>query len=221
VRKKGSVSFTTPKIYGDYEFRYFSSGSYQHVCRSNVLHVGPVFEVKGELDAHTKTIRVFAHQISGNSYSPWVGLYEKKQSDNTQYLTWARPKNNEVIFTAPIKPGEYEVRVFPYSYFHVAKSETITIEGQDILKATISAEGDISVATDIVTVDPYRESAWLGIYLTAENDNRQWRKYKNITERKGVITFKAPKIHGVYEVRLFANKTYDTVAKSNPLTLEK
>jgi len=214
---EGSVSFTAPKQYGEYEFRYFPSGSYQHLARSPKFFVGPTFQLTSQLDESKKNILVSWSQISGNPYSgAWIGLYEKSEVNNSQYITWEYAgKTNQVSFTAPIKPGEYQARLFPYSYVDVARSNPVCVEGADILLATVTPEG-LTVDTDIVSIDPYWESAWLGIYLTAENDNRCWRRYKHLSQRKGQIVFKLPRIHGTYEVRLFANKTYNVVARSNP-----
>jgi len=226
AESKGSLTFTSPKVYGTYEFRYFSAAkpSYEHVARSSTLIVGPQYTLVATLDTLTSTIKVKWTQLSGNPYpSAWIGLYTKSQTNNNQYITWeyAAKTNNEVTFAAPIKPMEYECRLFPYSYFDVARSNVITIEGKDVLDASITPEGVLVVKTDIVSVDPYWESGWLGIYLSTENDNRQWKKYKAISQRKGEVTFRPPKVHGVYEVRLFANKTYDVIARSNPVVIQQ
>jgi len=223
--KKGSLVFASPKIFGSYEFRYFSSSSasYQHLARSSPFSVGPQFELIAELDAKSNTIKGKWTQKSGNVYSSaWIGLFQKSQPVNSQYITWeyASKPNNEVTFAAPIKPMEYELRFFPYSYIDTARSNVVKIEGQDILDARMTPEG-LVVSTNIVSVDPYWESAWLGIYLSAENDNREWRRYKKISLRKEDVPFRAPNVHGVYEVRLFANKTYDTIARSNTFTVEQ
>lgn len=37
--KKGTLTFHAPKIYGEYEFRYFQGGSYVHLVRSNRVRV--------------------------------------------------------------------------------------------------------------------------------------------------------------------------------------
>lgn len=47
------------------------------------------------------------------------------------YMTWdyAPGLSGEVSFAAPVKPGDYEVRVFPYSYINCGKSDAVTVEG--------------------------------------------------------------------------------------------
>jgi hypothetical protein len=217
---KGTVNFTAPNVYGTYEFRYFVSNSYQHVAMSNRLRVGPTVELRAQLDEQGKKIIVKTNQVSGNKYSrAWVGLYEKSQTNNKQYITWEYA-GNEVSFVAPIKPKEYECRYFTNSYEDVARSNAILIEGEDRLSASI-ADGIITVKPHVVSVDPYYDAVWLGIFFTSENDHRQWRRYKYITERDADVQFKAPNTPGEYEVRLFASKTYDLIVKSNSFLIEK
>lgn len=90
-----------------------------------------------KLDSENNKIRVTWKQISGNSYSrAWVGLYEKTQSNNKQFITWeyaSGKPTNEILFELPIKPQIYECRLFVNSYVDIAKSNPITIEGNTIL----------------------------------------------------------------------------------------
>jgi len=146
-------------------------------------------------------------------------FFEKSQTNNKQYITWeyAGPS---VSFIAPIKPKEYECRFFTNSYEDVTRSNTIKIEGEDKITASIS-NGIITVNPHIVSVDPYYDSVWLGVFFTSENDNRQWRRYKFISDRNLEVQFKAPNTPGEYEVRLFACKTYDLIVKSNSFQIEK
>jgi len=214
----GTVSFTV-KNYGDFEFRYFpTNSSYQHAAISNRVHVGPEFELSATYKKETNKFVGKWAQKSGNSYpSAWVGLYEKSQTNSKQYLAWeyayGKP-NNEILFDSPVKPGEYEMRFFPYSYVDIVRSNCLRVEGEDTLVATPTATG-VSVKTHIVSVNPAYETAWIGVYFTSETDNRQWRRYKYISERNQEVEFRGPRTTGEYEVRLFANKTYDLVKKSN------
>jgi len=218
---KGTVSFTAPNYYGTYEFRYFVSNSYQHVAMSNKVKIGPKVDLFAQLDESGKKVVVKWNQISGNKYSrAWIGFYEKSQTNNKQYITWEYAGTSEVSFVAPIKPREYECRFFTNSYEDIARSNSIRIEGEDRLAASV-ADGIIAVKTHIVNVDPYYDSVWLGIFFTSENDHRQWRRYKYVTERDGDIQFKAPNTPGEYEVRLFASKTYDLIVKSNSFQIVK
>jgi len=136
------------------------------------------------------------------------------------YIKWeyASKPSNEAAFDAPFKPREYELRFFTNSYVDVARSNSIRIEGQDSMSAAFE-DDSISVKLNIVSVDPYYDNAWLGVYFTHESNNRQWRRYKRFANRTGEVKFNAPRTPGEYEVRMFANKTYDLILKSNKFNL--
>lgn len=218
--KKGSVTFYAPQYYGEYEFRYFLNGSYESVARSEKLKVGP--QIQLEATRQQQKIAVKWSKTSGNEYSrAWIGLYLKSEANNKQYITWeyANKPNTEVLFDSPIKPDEYEFRFFTNSYEDVARSNTIHIEGKDTLVVTV-ADGMVNVKVNIVTVDPYQASAWVGLYFKEEKDHRQWRRYRYFKEHKTEIQFKAPATVGIYEARLFANGTYEPLLRSEPFQLE-
>jgi hypothetical protein len=221
TNNKGTITFTAPNLYGTYEFRYFVNSSYQHVAMSNRVTVGPKVELEARLAENGKLV-IKWNQVSGNKYSrAWIGLYEKSQTNNKAYITWEYAASTpELTFAAPVKPREYEFRFFTNSYEPVAKSNAILIEGEDRVSASIS-NGIITVKPHIVSVDPYYDSVWLGIFFTTENDHRQWRRYKYISDREAEVTFKAPNTPGEYEVRLFANKSYDLIVKSGSFVIEK
>lgn len=214
---KGSLTFVAPNVYGEYEFRFFPNGYYEHATMSNRFKVGPQIELTGRLDKENNKIVARWNQISGNLYSKsWIGLYEKSETNNNNYIhfEYAGKPNTDLLFDAPFKPREYELRFFTNSYVDVARSESIRIEGNDTISATFE-NGMVNVKLNIVTIDPTSESGWLGVYFTHETNNRQWRRYKYFSSRIGDCSFKAPRTQGTYEVRLFANKTYDMILKSN------
>jgi len=216
---KGTVEFVAPNYYGTYEFRYFVQNSYQHVAMSNKMKLGPKIDIQARLDEATKKIIVNWNQVSGNKYSrAWIGFFQKYQTNNKQYITWEYATNAEISFAAPIKPREYEFRFFTNSYEHVAQSNSIKIEGEDSLVASIK-DGVITVVPHIVSVDPYCDAVWMGIFFTSESDHRQWRRYKYVSDRNINVQFKAPRTAGEYEVRLFANKTYEMLVKSNSFVI--
>jgi hypothetical protein len=217
----GKVAFTAPSQYGVYEFRYFVANSYQHVAISNRVRIGPKVELTARLDEASKKFVVSWRQDSGNKYSrAWIGLYEKSQTVNKNFITWEYATTPEISFVAPVKPREYEFRFFTNSYEDVARSNTVRIEGEDRISASI-ADGIITVKPHIVSVDPYYDAVWMGIFFTSEADNRQWRRYKYVAERETDVVFKAPNTPGEYEVRLFAAKTYEPIVKSNSFQIVK
>jgi len=216
---KGSITFVAPNTYGSFEFRYFVNKSYNHVAMSNRVTIGPKVELEAKLDSNKVVVKWT--QQSGNKYPrAWIGFYEKAQTNNKLYITWEYASVPQVSFAAPVKPNSYEARFFTNSYEDVARSNAVRIEGEDKLAASIQ-DGVITVTPHIVSVDPYYDAVWLGIFFTHEADNRQWRRYKYITERDTEVKFKAPNTPGEYEVRLFACKSYDSIVKSNSFKIEK
>jgi len=175
-------------------------------------------DVTAHLDEEAGKIRVEYKQISGNDYrGAWIGLYEKSQPENKKYITWEYAKGN-VQFDAPIKPSLYEIRYFTNSYRDIARSNTISIQGEDRMKVVIK-DNRVHVEMNIVSVDPAYSNAWIGLFFTNQTDNRQWRRYKYIKDRSAGISFGCPKTQGEYEARLFANKSHDLLLKSNKFTL--
>jgi len=214
--KKGKLTFVAPNTYGAYGFRYFPSKSYEHVAISERVIVGPQIELLASLDKESKKAKVSWAQKSGNHYRrAWCGLYEQSQTNNKQFIAWdyAPKPNTEIVFDAPVKPAIYEFRFFSYDYIDVARSNPIVIEGQDKMSVTI-ADRIITVKKNIVTVNPATDSVWIGVFLSNQTDNKQWRRYKYVHDRISDETFKCPNTPANYEVRLFANKNIDCIIKS-------
>jgi len=220
--KKGKLTFVAPNEYGVYEFRYFPSKTYEHITMSERIVVGPLVDLVASLDKENKKIKVSWSQKSGNQYRrAWCGLYEQSQTINKNYIAWeyAPTISAEITFDAPVKPAVYEIRFFSYNYVDVCRSNAIVIEGEDKITATVS-DRIITVKKNIVTVNPTTDAVWIGIFFTKQTDNKQWRRYKYVYDRTSDETFKAPNTPGTYEVRLFANKTFDCLLKSNSFELE-
>jgi len=216
---KGKFVFTAPSAFGVYEFRYIPYGSYEHIGISNKVRVGPNVELVANSDKASKKLSVKWEKKSGNNYSrAWVGLYDKSENNNKRFIAWqyALQPYTEAIFDAPIKPGEYEFRYFAYSYYDVALSNSVVIDGKDTLEAIVEADGSITAKISVVTVDPYYDGVWLGLYLSSEKDNKNLKRYKYISERVTAVNFRAPE-DGDYEFRLFAKKSYNSMLVSNPI----
>jgi hypothetical protein len=216
--QKGAVTFSAPAEYGEYELRYFASGSYEHLAMSNKVIVGPQFAVQAIHDSTTKKITVTWSQSSGNTYNKaWIGLYEKSQP-NKSYITWNHAGMGQVVFDAPVKPAEYECRFFSYSYYDVAHSNIVRIEGID--KLELSYDGtSVTCKVNVVTVNPAVDYIWVGLYATETPESKNYVKYKKVYDRYADVVFHTSfKKAGTYEARLFAN-TAEPLLKSNPFTV--
>lgn len=219
--KKGKTTFKAPSVYGIYECRYFS-GSYDSVAMSNRVTVGPTIKLNAIYDKEENKFKVTWNQETGKIYSKsWIGLFEKGEKSHKQYITWEYADNPKtpILFDAPIKPAEYEFRFFPYSYYPVATSNSLRIEGQDTVSVSLSKDY-IYIKPDILTVDPYYDSCWAGIFLSSEKDNQKWVRYKYVADRKAELQVKIPSKKGEYEVRFFAKSTYEPFLKSEPFQIK-
>jgi len=206
------------------------------VATSNVVTVGPVYRMTAtalpEESGKEMTMVVSVSQLSGLEYSTaWIGMYEKSETDPKQYKTWEwltsgkivdlneKTKTQQLTFKAA-KSGDWEFRLFPLrTYVHIATAQ-LTLKGSDSINISVNGT-ELTVAADIITVDPLTEYVWVGVYKVDELNNRQWRRYSYITHAgKSSIVFKTPIHTGVYEARLFAKKSYDVLQRSNAIAIQ-
>jgi len=235
----GLMQFAIPTIFGQYIFAYFSTnkkGDYIRVATSNIITVGPVYRMTAtplpEENGKDMTILVNIQQLSGLDYSTaWIGMYEKNETDPKQYKTWEwltsarivdvseKSKTQQLTFKAA-KSGEWEFRLFPLrTYVHTTTAQ-LTLKGSDVINIAVNGV-ELTVTTNIVTVDPLTEYVWVGVYKVDEQNNRQWRRYQYITTAgKSSVVFKTPIHTGVYEARLFAKKSYDIRQRSNAIAIQ-
>jgi hypothetical protein len=217
--KKGFVTFQAPSVFGVYEFRYIPYGSYEHIGISNPVKIGPQVDLIASIES--KKISVKWDKKSGNHYNrSWVGLFSKSEINNKNYISWQYTTEpfTQASFDAPIKPGEYEFRYFPYSYFDTSRSNILIISGNDFAEAFVGPDNTVSVKISIVTVDPYYDAVWVGLYSKLETNQKNLKRYKYIGERKSDVSFRAPEV-GEYEFRLFSKNSSDPFLVSNAITI--
>eukprot|EP01087_Luapelamoeba_hula_P020015 TRINITY_DN6733_c0_g1_i1.p1 TRINITY_DN6733_c0_g1~~TRINITY_DN6733_c0_g1_i1.p1 ORF type:complete len:693 (+),score=155.43 TRINITY_DN6733_c0_g1_i1:100-2178(+) len=218
---QGSITFAASE-FGKFVFRYFAKSRTNLLATSEPISIGPQYDMSANQVGEQKKIAVKITQQSGAIYpNAWVGMFDASQPDNRYYLTYqwcSTAVDNMLIFDVP-KTGKYDFRLFPLkSYIHVSHC-TLDLHGQDSLQLRLEG-GLMTIRASIKTVDPAVESAWIGLYLTGERDQRQYKKYKYVTVAEGEVTFVAPKVGGLYDVRLFANKTLEPVVTSNSVRIE-
>jgi len=227
--KKGSLVFTAPLLVGRYKFYYLSNKSYEILSMSNIFSVGPHYDMIATLfvdeKSGNKNVKVNVDQRFGTSQpNAWVGLFEPNQSNNSQYVTYQwmiDAVNNTLLFVVP-KSGNWEFRLFLdrnyWGTYVDVKRCLILVPGEDTLELSI-VDNQAIVRYMIETVDPYKDSAWIGLFFVDEKNNRQWRRYKNIyLGGSNEIRFKAPQSPGTYHARLFANR-YSLLQTSNLITI--
>lgn len=125
---KGMIEFVAPDKWGHYQFYYYNQFYYYKTSKmargkSDIIMVGPVFSLSCTLD--NGIIGVAWKQISGNSYSPWIGLYKKCEIDQTCFVECRRPPKGvrEATFSKDKLDhiSEYEIRLFATEYREVAR----------------------------------------------------------------------------------------------------
>jgi len=138
----------------------------------------------------------------------------------------------EISFEVP-KAGKWHLRLFSDRSYNDVASDVINIPGNNRLVLTV-LEKDMKVDCYVNTVDLLRDYVWVGIYKTDEKDQRQYRRYKYLIPTPtsssssmttpssapiSTLTFRTPVHSGVYEARLFANKSYEVLSKSESVTI--
>jgi hypothetical protein len=131
----GSKPFTAPSQAGQYEFRYFTSNSYNKVATSNTVTVNAVggtftLGVSPSTANRGQTLTVTWTAPSGRPANDWVGLYRVGNSD-TSYVSWkytGGTSSGSTTFTAPNQVGQYEFRYFlSDGYTKAAQSNIVTV----------------------------------------------------------------------------------------------
>jgi len=227
---EGSIIFKAPEI-GKYFFRYFYNKSYKLGTVSNVVSVGPEFNLTPTL-IDERRCKVTFSQKTGNFYSnAWIGLFERNEMDNYRYKTYqwlSNATDSSLTFEIP-RSGKWEFRLFPNRsllgpYIHVSSCSFAT-QGEDKLELSVDPEDDkqIEIKCQIATLDLQTDGVWIGVYLVEERNNRQMRRYKSLDhtpDGKSIVKFKKPIHKGKYEVRLFANRSYDVLLRSNSIDVD-
>lgn len=127
----GSTSFTAPNQPGQYEFRYFTSNSFNRVATSNTVTVS-TFSLNANLTSASQdqNFTVSWTAPSGRPTNDWIGLYRVGDSDRN-FISWqytgGAPTGSR-NFTAPNQTGQYDFRYFTNdSFVKVATSNTVTV----------------------------------------------------------------------------------------------
>jgi len=217
VAKKGSITFKAPAISGNYIFRYFVNKSYTCWGSSNIVTVGPSYELTPTvIDANEVkiSVKLLRGQPSPNA---WVAMYEPDK-DNKSYYTYSYlGTNSELSFKIP-KVGVWEFRLFPQKAYYPASSCRVDLNGSDKIELSI-VNNQAVISYKVVTVDHYYDNVWIGIFNQNETDNKQWRRYKYVNSSDGKLFVKAMQTPGTYEARLFANGTPTVLCRSNTVTI--
>jgi len=154
----------------------------------------------------------------------WVGIFEKGQRRNKQYLSSAYGnESSTILMKAPRAPGDYEVRLFVSgSTYNDQTTSTFSIEDHDFVKTSseVAFGGSINVQFQMFTCEP-STSDWIGIFQGDQPNNKYLASAYTTGASTGEISIPAPKQAGVYECRLFSHSLgkYTTFRVSQPFTV--
>jgi hypothetical protein len=226
--KQGFLKFIAPQQYGKYRFLYLKNKSYRILAESQVVSVGPVYEISAVLQENNVTdvrnVVVSFKKLSGNEHhNAWVGMY-KAGSSTTQiqeYQWLSNAVNSTLKFAVP-KKGVWDFKLFPERslmgpYVSVAQC-SITIPGIDTLTLTHNG-AQSTIEYDIQTLDPATDRVWIGVFFADSTSSSDYRRSKNITTSKGKYTIKTPIHGGTYHARLYGNGSTEHCATSNSITV--
>jgi len=220
-KKHGSMDFTAPKISGEYEFRYFTFGSYTLFGVSNSIKVGP--QIKMISEVNQSTIKINLEEISTivpNSFKTWIAMYTSDKSIHSDFYSyqWVT-SNTPTIFVVP-KCGKWFFRLFNntsrYDYMTCCDA---FVEGKDEIKLQQTSD-NLIVSFDLKSVDLSYDSPWLGIYRKDEELMNMYEQYKYLSVAKG--EFKMNKLRaGEWEARLFSTAHNGVISTSNIIIVAK
>jgi len=214
----GSIVFTAPSIPGIYFFKYLVNSTYESVMTSSPVRVGPAFKLFPTV-LNEKQVKIDVEQLSGKPCpNAWVAAFEVGL-DNKNYTTYEWVSAYSTLTFSLPKSGKWEFRLFPEKAYHHVASCVTNLNGSDSLSLSIN-NGTAVIKYNVLSLDPAKDGPWIGIYHVTESDNRQWRRYKYVTDPKGEIVVKAMQTSGTYEARLFAYKSHSVLARSNTVVVQ-
>jgi len=238
--RKGHETVLAPKTPGLYHFKYFVDGSYNEVCISDVIHIGPQLVIKSNLiedpdDVKKNEIEV-NYTLKGGELSSndWFGLYSALETNNKNYISYYRlgdPNNKINCFKlpAPRLPGDYTIKFFPSlcGYNFVSKSNAIRIINKDKLDIQLIPDSNnngrlksIKVSWDILSVD-INTYDYIGLYKQ-DSLNNYYDHFQYVDVKSGYMFFEAPKEVAVYHFRYHSvsYSKYIDIARSESFTIQ-
>jgi len=177
----------------------------------------------------------FEYQVSENilQTSPWIGIVPSDvahgdESENDKHdlnFIYINTNNGKLSFKAPLEEGLFDIRLHDTDFngkelafvsFEVKKTVELVPELTTNKHKYISGE-EIRVAFKNAPAKTKRD--WIGIYRenSEEKDYLYWQYLNGLTD--GEISFTVPKEIGTYEIRMFNDDRYQTIAVSNPFQI--
>jgi hypothetical protein len=171
----------------------------------------------------------------------WLALYPAEPAD-AHYITWqyldgtqgdAAPAGRTsatILFDLPYVPGDYEVRLLPYTGSgRIAVAPRVTVSERDLAITLNGATSEIEVKpgarVNVSVTGPGNAKDWIGLHPINGNDQQHpvWLYLNGSTEppatgvRQATVSFQVPTEPGIYNFRFFLNDKYTRIAHSAPV----
>jgi len=239
--RQGHVSIPAPKTPGLYHFKYFVDGSYNEVCVSDVIHIGPQIVIKASLievesDEKKNEVEVTFNLKGGElSSNDWFGLFNASECNNKNYITYHKvgalvsQSTASFRFPAPRLPGDYIIKFFPNlcGYTHVARSNPLRIINKDKLNIELISDANtngrikaIKVSWDIHSVD-VNSYDYIALYKQ-EALNNYYESFQYVDLKANCVIFEAPKEVTSFNLRYHSStlSKYVDIARSDPIQIQ-
>jgi len=211
---------------GHYEVRIFSSKPVtSRIAESVTMLIGPqVISFNAQMQGEHIMFDYKLDPPSVPTAWDWVGIYEKTQRRNKNYLSSTYGNTSGTISaTLPRTPGEYQARLFAAGAKY---NEQATVEFEVVDNDHVTAEqvqdGTIKASWVLRTVEP-TSSDWIGLFAAGEVSNKYLASVYTHGATAGAVDIPLPKDipAGTYELRLFSNKVgkYTTFKVSTIITI--
>jgi len=236
-----TLRFRAPMMPGTYEARFFSNNTFTRLATSSTVTVTALVPSVTPSAATVSAGSPIGFVVAGGPANPldWVALYRTTTGDGA-YIAWqflngttmpppTGRSGATLQFTAPITPGNYEIRFFSNNTFvRLATSGAVTITA---VPATVTP-----TAATVPVGAPIRFSIagglasptdWVGLYPSSAPDTGYvaWQFLNGTTTppqtgmSAAMLQFSPPIAAGAYELRFFSSNTYVRLATSSTITV--
>jgi outer membrane protein OmpA-like peptidoglycan-associated protein len=232
----GTLVFSAPKEYGEYEVVLFDSG-YEGKEHARVkFSVSAINTDKVSLTTDrasykpASSIKVNLVLYEKFSAEAWVGIFPKKVPhgivDNYMtYKTVKGDKEQSYIFVAPEEPGDYEFRFFDDSYGNEIAYVPFVVDGFDNQNLSLNTDKKIYKPQETVKVHfladkDFPRDAWIGLYegkvKEASKNTDSYLDYRYIEKKiESDMSFKAPAVKGDYHFKMVSSYNGAAVAMTD------
>jgi hypothetical protein len=171
-------------------------------------------------------ITVTFKNVSAESNSEWIGMY-KVGTEKTDYLQWRyleEKKAGEFIFKTPEEAGEYIFKLFDQNYEELSISQPFTVKEIKLPSIMLDYETYLEALPITISFNhapAQSEKDWIAIYKVDAEDTAYISGQYLGGKKAGELTFNAPEETGAYNFRMFSSESYNRVAMSKTITIEK